>query len=804
MNSYLSIVNRYLAAHKKKTRLTMISIAISVALVTGIFSMLDVFLQYEKMQVIKDIGNYHILVQNPSEKEMQSISSRIDVQNAGRWIDYGRGSINNIKCRLGALEEKIADNFDLKVLEGKYPTNKNEIMIEKWTAESLYLDKKVNDTIKITFNEDDTEREFVISGIYNDFAYMKAEGIPALLLSSDSNNEINKYKDLYMVEFKNRVNINKAVEDIKNQLNIEGDRVVLNERLLAVIGQSKNSSALWLYSTGAVLFFIVLLAGVVMIYNTFNISVMDRIRQFGLLRCIGASQSQIKKIVKRQGLIITLKAIPIGIFAGVIITFACSAILKFYNNNLFGNISVFNFSPIGIAAGILVGFLTVFIASSLPAKKAASVSPVNAVTGSNETKTKKTKKKGLLTKIFHADIAMGINNATIKKKTLILMSCSIAISIIMFLGFNVFIDFMHKALKTTKPYTPDISLISEEGLSNDLYKDLSDIEGVKNVYGRMFGYVDATFDAEKLTDNYKEMMEDIEVTDNGLFIPPEKSWIISYDTNQLKWAKTDLLEGELSEDKMNEKNGVIVVARQFRNNIATHTTNLQLGDSVYIKTPNGTKELTVMGILRTVPFSDSELNLTTFITTEKLFTELTNKSRFEAIDIQLNSRKDEKTVDVIKNKVDDSITYLDARQKNSDINQTFFTMALFVYGFVAVIALISILNIINTMNTSITNKTRYLGVMRAVGMTGKQLDKMVLAEAFTYSVVGCIAGCILGVLLQKFLIESLAETMTIFWKFPLTQVIFIVIITSAVTLLSVISPLKRIKAKAVSEVVNSL
>lgn len=803
MKSYLTIVNRYLSAHKKKTRLIMISIAISVALVTGIFSMLDVFLEFERLQVIHDIGNYHFILTNPSEEEMKVISTRIDVQNAGRWIDFGKGNINNVICRLGALEESFADNMNLNVIEGKYPTKKNEIMLEAWAVENLYLNKKVNDTIEISFS-DNIKREFVISGIYNDFGHMKAKGVPAVLFSTDFTNEGIGYNDCYFVEFKNKININEAVADIKNVLNINDNRVALNERLLAVIGQSKNNAAIWIYTTGAILFLIVLIAGILMIYNTFNISVMERVRQFGLLRCIGATQSQIKKLIKREGFIVTLKAIPIGVLTGMVITFICSAILKFYNDDIFGDVSVFNVSFIGIVAGIIIGFLTVLIASSLPAKKAAMVSPVNAVTGSNDIKTNKTKKKGFLTKMLHAEIAMGINNATIKKKTLVLMSCSIAISIIMFLGFNVFIDFMHKALKTTKPYTPDISIVSEEGLDNDLYSKLSEIEGVKRVYGRMFGYVDATFNAARLTDTYIEMMNGIEIKDNGLFVPPESSWLISYDKNQLNWAKVDLIAGELSEDKMNEQNGVIAVARQLRKNIGTHTADLQLGDIIYIETPSGTKGLTVMGILRSVPFSNSELNLTTFITTEKLFAELTGESNFKAIDIQLNSRKDEQTANKIKGMIDNSVTLLDARQKNTDVDQTFFTMALFIYGFVAVIAFISILNIINTMNTSVTNKTRYLGVMRAVGMSGRQLDKMVLAEAATYSVVGCVIGCILGIILQRNLIEGLAESIPIVWKFPFIQIIFIVIITLLITVLSVINPLKRIKAKAVSEVVNSL
>jgi len=131
-------------------------------------------------------------------------------------------------------------------------------------------------------------------------------------------------------------------------------------------------------------------------------------------------------------------------------------------------------------------------------------------------------------------------------------------------------------------------------------------------------------------------------------------------------------------------------------------------------------------------------------------------------------------------------------------------MAVFIYGFVAIIALISVLNIVNTMNTSVAAKTRYLGIMRAVGMPGDQLDKMVLAEAATYSLTGCLAGCILGIVLQKALIESGLSHFHIIRKFPLVQVIIILILVLLITVFSVTSPLKRIKAKHISEVVHSL
>jgi putative ABC transport system permease protein len=78
---------------------------------------------------------------------------------------------------------------------------------------------------------------------------------------------------------------------------------------------------------------------------------------------------------------------------------------------------------------------------------------------------------------------------------------------------------MHTSLKTTKPYTPDISLTSEQGLSRDLYKEVSALDGVKTVSGRMFGYAEATFDASRLTAAYKESVGGISETKDGLFAP---------------------------------------------------------------------------------------------------------------------------------------------------------------------------------------------------------------------------------------------------------------------------------------------
>jgi len=801
MTGYLSLVPKYLAAHRRSTRLVVISVAISVALVTTALSMFDASLQFEKIQVMHDVGNYHLTLKDATAAEMRAIAGRRDVRNCGRWVPLEDGRLGGSTVALAAVDQRFAHNLNITVTAGDYPTAANEMMLEQWAVERLRL--SVGDTATISL-ADGTAKPFVVSGIYSDLGNTKASGTPGVLLAIAAAEECGA-ANLYLIEFRDGVQVPAAEEALKRDLRLAPDRVGRNERLLAVMGQSTNSAVVGVYATGAILFAIVLAAGVMMIYNTLNISVLDRVRQFGLLRCLGATQSQIRRLLTREGLHFTLRAVPIGVLAGILMTSVCLALLRFYNSSLFGDIPLVRISTGGIGAGLAVGGLTVFLASFLPARRAARVSPVNAVTGSDAGESpRRQKKRGFMTRLFPIETAMGIGNAVSRRRTLFLMTASIALSIVMFLGFQVFIDFLHTSMRTTKPYTPDITLVSEQGISGGLYGRLSDLAGTRRVYGRMFDYVAATFDAARLTDAYRQSVGGVTTRDDGRFDPPEESWLISYDRNQLAWAKADLLKGELSEEALNEQDGVVAVAMHLRNNIVTETADLQLGDRVSIETPRGTREMTVVGILRSVPFGSSRLALTTFITTEKLFSELTGKSSYDAVDIQLNGRGQEQTVKAVKGLLPGSVSIRDARQKNAEADQAFFTMAVFIYGFVVVIGLISVLNIINTMNTSVAAKTRYLGLMRAVGMAGAQLDRMVLVEAATYSLTGGILGCLAGMALQKALIDNLLSQFHITWEFPAAQLGLILIIILAVTAISVVGPLQRVTAQSVTKVIGSL
>jgi len=148
MRNYLDLAPKYLSGHKNKTRLTIFSVVMAVALVVGIFSMLDALVKFETAQVLKSEGNYHILVRDPTQNEMDIIGSRIDVENSGLLKDLGEGKTNDEICALGYISESFAGNLNIDLIEGNMPRNDREVVLEKW-----YLDQQVlnsGDTIKIT------------------------------------------------------------------------------------------------------------------------------------------------------------------------------------------------------------------------------------------------------------------------------------------------------------------------------------------------------------------------------------------------------------------------------------------------------------------------------------------------------------------------------------------------------------------------------------------------------------------------------------------------------------------------------
>lgn len=531
-----------------------------------------------------------------------------------------------------------------------------------------------------------------------------------------------------------------------------------------------------IFLAAAVLFILILIAGVLMISSSINSNVAQRTKFFGMMRCIGMSKRQIIRFVRLEALNWCKTAVPAGLILGTVSTWVLCAVLRFIVGEEFSDIPLFGISIIGIISGIIIGIVTVLLAARSPAKRAAKVSPVTAVSGNSE--STKNIPHAVHSRIFKIDTALGIHHAVSAKKNLILMTGSFALSIILFLSFSVLIDFVG-CLMPQSSSTPDLQISSSSSNSIDykLLDRISGMEGVKHVYGRR-----SFFDVPA------ELSRETKL--------PGKTDIISYDNFDLDCLTKD--------DVLKKGSDISKVYGDSRYVLATwdKKSSLKIGDKIQI----GASKLEIAGLLKYDPFSSggSTNGKITLITSGKTFQRLTGVSDYSLVMIQTTRGATEDNIKAIRSIAGRKYKFSD--QRNQSTSGTYTAFVLCIYAFLAIITLVTVLNIVNSISMSVSARIKQYGAMRAVGMDDRQLTKMIAAESFTYALSGCIAGCALGLLLSKSLYDMLITSHFGYavWSLPVKSLILILLLVSFSAAAAVYGPAKRIRNISVTETINEL
>ncbi|MFT8348066.1 ABC transporter permease [Clostridium saccharoperbutylacetonicum] len=531
-----------------------------------------------------------------------------------------------------------------------------------------------------------------------------------------------------------------------------------------------------LYSTAAVLFVLIMIAGVLMISSSINSNVAQRTRFFGMMRCIGMSRQQIIRFVKLEALNWCKTAVPIGVILGIIVTWGLCAGLRLLVAVEFSNIPLWKVSPIGIISGIIVGVVTVLIAARSPAKLAAKVSPVMAVSGNLENTKNST--HGLNTHFLKIETVLGIHHAVSRKKNLILMTSSFALSIILFLSFSVLIEFIGYIMPQFSD-TPDISISSNNSsnsIDSVLLDKISGMSGVKHVFGRR---------------SYFDIPAEVNSQANTIDM-------ISYDDYNLDC---------LTKDKQLRKGSDISKVYGDSNYVLTiwdKDNPLAIGDKIQV----GNKEVEIAGLLKSNPFSDNGApnGKITLITSGKTFTRLTGVTDYSLILIQTTKNATDRNVEVIHNVVSEKYKFSDNRDLRTMQSNTYMAFTFFVYGFLTIITLVSVLNIMNSISMSVSAKIKQYGVMRAVGMNEHQITKMIAAEAFTYSISGCIVGVVVSLFINKLLYDKLITAYFNYatWSIPIMHIIIVLLVIAITAIAAIYAPSKRIRNMTVTDTINEV
>ena len=771
MKSYLGLVSKYEKAHKQKNRLTIICIAISVMLVTAVFSMADMSIKSQRNTAINNYGNWHLIIHDISEETAAEVVNEDSVHVAD-WLGLLEGATYQGKdLVVQSSGEELAEQMNLSISEGTYPAAADEAAMDISGLTQYGL--SVGDTISVSF-PDGTIKDYKITGAFNNFSTLQGEDAHGLQLTREGMHALSGdlYDEFFYLKFNDGVNIRQAISDLQSTYGFSDEQLQTNVMLLALMGQSDDTTILEIYITAIILFILVSMAGIFMISSSFNMSILERTQFFGMLRCLGATKKQIKRYIRVEGLQYCVKAIPIGVILGCLLTWCAVFILDRLDSQYLPEMQMFQVSLPGIAAGIILGLFVVMIASGSPAKKASKVSPQAAVTGNINQTNNLQFDKAISTRVFHVDTAMGMHHAFSNKRSMVLITGSFAISIVMFLCFSVLISFMDHALSPLKPYAPDLAVESSDGvllLPASLKQEIADIEGVDKAYGRMF---------------YTNISANTQQGSNT-------ATIMSYDEPQFEWANDLLVEGNI--DDVQNGNALLIdysYAEEYGWNI---------GDSITLTIAETTYDIPIAAIVSDVPF-DSTYGEWIFICSEQTFTALTGINEYSIIEVQSSSD----VSSAIREIISPDLKLLDYQQRNEEVQNGYLAAAVFVYGFLGVIALVALINIVNTVNASVSSRMNNYGVMRAVGMSGKQLKKVVRAEASAYALTGCIVGGVLGILLHRILFGMLVSSM---WGEPWEPPIVFLAVTVGVaiitTMLAVIFPAKRIEKTDIVNVVNA-
>ena len=573
-----------------------------------------------------------------------------------------------------------------------------------------------------------------------------------------------------MIQFSRLSNIPNAIKDIKVQNNISDEQITENLSLLSIQGQiAGKTSVNQIYQVALMPSFIVMLTCILMISSSLNSNISQRTKFFGMLRCLGATKKQIMRFVRYEGIYWCKAAIPLGLVSSVFVIWILSAVMRMISPNWFSYMPHFGISWISIVVSTILGLVTVLLAARSPAKRAARVSPLTAVSGN--TGHTVSFRKAANTKKIRIETALGVHHAKARKKNYILMTGAFAVCITLFLTFSTLVGFMKNAF-TPPVWTPDLSIASEANtcsLNKALLEEVVQNKTVKRAYGRMFAYdIPAISNAASYNTN-----------------------VISYEENQFEWAAETLVDGSI-DAVMQQENQVLFVQ--------TENTDIQVGDNITLSIDNKEHTVTVAGILANSPLARIDGTETIFCS-EKTFSALTGQNNYTIIDVQFHNNASAEDVKDIENIFSDSeVIFADKLAQVQQQRNLYRAFSVLVYGFLSIIVAITIFHIMNTISMGVAAKMKEYGAMRAIGMSNRQLSKMIYAEAGTYAIRGILLGCIIGVPMHWVIFVSLITNIWgTAWSVPFVPLGSIIAIVLFASFLAVRRPAKRLHDMSIVE-----
>ena len=854
MNLLNRLTVKSLLMNKKRTTATIIGIMLSVALITAVagvfFSGVASLIKWESNRK----GNFHVVFRNVLVSDVSDFENNRKIEGVylSEHIGYAeiKESANSSKpyAHIMSFSEEALKNLLAKLTEGRLPQNENEILIPTHLKTNGRINYKVGDTVRLdvgkrvneygelkqndSYSDENPERiidadtrEYTIVGVMKRPSYhiedFSAPGYTFITLLDEQNltGSVDVYTRYTKEGLKNFLKVTANILGVDADIyeKIHSNQLFTQEeyeRYTEEFGKAKYTFASnnnliilennpleiggagALTTTAVIVGLIIIFTSVFCIRNSFDISITEKTKQYGMLRSVGATKKQIRKNVLYEAFILGVIGIPMGILLGFLATFFLLAVSNLLMSEMLSGADeiklelIFEFSWAAVLLAVLSGALTIYLSSIKSAIKAGKVSPIESIRSNKEITNKKLKTPGIIKKIFGVCGEISFKNLKRNRKKHRTTVISILVSVASFVALTSFVSFAFDyAANRVKEYDYDVgvflgrrnkdaytqvletlkledvekySVIRTESLQihnvkySDQYKAL---EKESHIYYGTKGYADiiAVGDAE-----YRDFVKKI-----GINYEEVKDKAILMDTNSMQYYNTRL------------KKTVTSLIKEFgyeKGNIISGTLSIsksKITDETTDETATLTKDFSIEVACVTTekPLGTGRKNSSFLLVSDEVYDSKVLEYD-QAVNVFYKSNNPDKLQDEIDVLLQNyGIQAYNVSEEARNMENFFTLLAIFLYGFIVVISLIGITNVFNTITASVNLRKREFATLKSIGMTKKEFNRMIRLESIFTGMKSLIFGLPIGLGLSYLIHFFLLKESGTPYNAPITAVI---------------------------------
>ena len=826
MNILKNIAYKNLQLNKKRNIVTIIGIILSVALITALSSLVVSFKE-SIINLEKHInGDFHYSFDGVQSNDLSIFENNRSIENFYKVGTLGYAKINTENeykpyAYVITMDKNDFNSVGIELTDGELPKNNNEIIIPRHLRNNGKVDLKVGDTITLEVGSrmsegyalgqnnpyEETNNETIentvsvtykVVGIFErpstalepfsspgyTFITTNASGVKNYTVFARYTREglKNEYKVTAGILGVNEKVLKKNIQEFNYKEVNEKEQgkskfyFDINRYLIMLETNAYGDSsmkALLVLST--IVTVIIIVTSVYCIKNSFNISITEKTKEYGILKSVGATTSQIKKSVYYEAFLLGSVGIPIGVISGVFASFILIHVVNFFIRSMFvGNeYLIFKISYLSILISIILSIVTIFMSSKKGAKIASKTSPMVLIRGNNDilVNSKKLKTPKYINKLFGIGGVVSYKNIKRNKKKYRTTIVSIVMSVSVYIALSYFVNTAFDVVKMEKgDYTYNLvytSYTTDYNLNYNNVLNFSKHDTVKKYSIVRMSTITGNFKASKDFKKYNAYTSEEEPILNSVtLISVGKEEYLRYisklglNYNNVK-DKGILIDNDIGYD--NEK----------KLDVSYNMTDNKKGDIINFTSMKGDKtfDMELASVTNIRPFGyENNYGSLVMVVSDEYMEKL---DKLESVSLYVESTDPDKLQSDIDKMCKDTegcyVNNVDAIFKQ--MKSIYTVIAIFLYGFIIVISLIGITNIFNTITTNMTLRKREFATLKSIGMTSKEFNRMIFLESFFYIFKSLLIGIPIGVLLSYLIFKGFTNQVLFSYKVPFKGII---------------------------------